>query len=367
MIQKFVKLRVNLIIIIMTNILILQNLMLYLVAGVFHARLKLTKLVTKTDFDTKLKKISDRATSTKSKHLLVEAVLKKIKKIDTSYFKGKEYFGTDGLQNYLVLQLISKYLKTINGNIAVSEWISKGISNGVLKAHNTPSPQASARKRNMYLEFNGSCLKTTEKYYFYPGMISSNLNNFDPTLQNCLFGAVILTKNADIDKYKYMGYGIGFDSKGTFLFPDDSFGLNVIIFEADISRSAHANNKTRNILVLGKELIEGTDGRKIYAEKMYSINFTKGKTRFCLSLHYNKENSNLFVNGTEIYKFKAKEYEIKDGEIEMCLGNISTGFSAANMKKTGLYGNVYDFSIDLTPIAVNYMLDIHNYLMKKTV
>ena len=93
------------------------------------------------------------------------------KKYDASYFRGKEYFGTDGLQNYLVFQPISKYLKTINDNIAVSEWISKGISNRVMKAHNTPTSQARARIRNIYLKFNGSCLKTTEKYYFYPDMI----------------------------------------------------------------------------------------------------------------------------------------------------------------------------------------------------
>ena len=100
--------------------------------------------------------------------------------------------------------------------------------NGVLKAHNTPTPQASTRIRNMYLEFNGSCLKTTEKYFFYPDIIelsiyivyelSSNLNNFDPTVENCLFGAVRLTKNADIDKYKYMGYGIGSVQKEIFYF-----------------------------------------------------------------------------------------------------------------------------------------------------
>ena len=82
-------------------------------------------------------------------------------------------------------------------------------------------------------------------------------------------------------------------------------------------------------------------------------------------MHYNKENSYLFVNGKEIYKFKAKEYEIKDGKIEICLGNISTGFSVDNIKKTGLYGNVYDFIIYLTPVAVSDILGKRNYLMEK--
>ena len=82
-------------------------------------------------------------------------------------------------------------------------------------------------------------------------------------------------------------------------------------------------------------------------------------------MHYDKEDSYLFLNGKEIYKFKAKEYEIKVDEIEICLGNISTGFSVDNMKKTGPYGSVYDFSIDLTPVAVSDILDIHKYLMEE--
>ena len=95
----------------------------------------------------------------------------------------------------------------------------------------------------------------------------------------------------------------------------------------------HANNKVNNILVLGKDFIQGINDTAIYAEKTYSVNFTKSKGRLCLSLHYNGDNSYLFVNGTEICKFKAKKYEIKDGRTEICLGNISREFSVDNMKK----------------------------------
>ena len=89
----------------------------------------------------------------------------------------------------------------------------------------------------------------------------------------------MITKNAVIHKYKYMEYGTGFDSKGTFLFPDGSLCPNLIIFGADMSSSAHANNKAINILVLDKDFIQGIDGTTIYAEKMYSINFTKSKRK----------------------------------------------------------------------------------------
>ena len=66
----------------------------------------------------------------------------------------------------------------------------------------------------------------------------------DPTLENCLFGAVTLTKNADIDKYGYSGYGIGFDRK-SFSFPGGGYGQNVLIFGVDMSSSIHIDNKKR--------------------------------------------------------------------------------------------------------------------------
>ena len=87
----------------------------------------------------------------------------------------------------------------------------------------------------------------------------------------------------------------------------NGFGRNVIILGADMSSSVHANNRTKNILVLGKYFIQGLDNKSVYAEKLYSINFTKINTKFCLSLHYNGVNSYLFVNGTEIHKCKAKD------------------------------------------------------------
>ena len=81
-----------------------------------------------------------------------------------------------------------------------------------------------------------------------------------------------------------------------------------------------------------------------------------------LSLHCNGANSYLLVNGTEIIKFKAKDSEIV--ATPLCLGNISKDWSVDNMKDTGLNGYVYDFSVDYDAIAVDDILDTHNYLMK---
>ena len=96
---------------------------------------------------------------------------------------------------------------------------------------------------------------------------------------------------------------------------------------------------------------------------MYSINFNLTKKKFCLSLYYNGANSYLFVNGTEMCKFKAKNSNIIVGQI--CLGNISKDWSVNNMKKTGFTGYIYDFSGDYNAIDVDNIKDIHKYLMKK--
>ena len=93
------------------------------------------------------------------------------------------------------------------------------------------------------------------------------------------------------------------------------------------------------------------------------INFTESRKKFCLSLHYNGANNHLFVNGAKIIKFKAKDSEIV--ATALCLGNISKDFSIDNMKKTGLNGYLYDFSVNYDAIAIDDILDIHKYLIKK--
>ena len=221
------------------------------------------------------------------------------------------------------------------------------------------------------VKFNGGCLKQPKISYTHGTIVNiyivyqlgaSNSHSNDPTLKNSLFGAVTLTKNADVDKHGYSGYGIGFDRRSSFSFPSGGFGQNVLIFGADMSSSIHIDNKKKDILVLGKGPTQGLE-HTLTAEKMYSINFTVTKKKFCLSLHYNGANSYLFVNGTEICKFKAKDSEVV--ATPLCLGNISKDWLVDNMKRTGFNGCVYDFSVDYDSTNVDHVLDIHKYLMKK--
>ena len=129
------------------------------------------------------------------------------------------------------------------------------------------------------------------------------------TIKNSLFGTVTLTKNKDIDEYKYSGYGIGFDRRSSSSFAGGGFGQNIIIWGADIDSSPNIDNKGKYILILGKRPTQGLGEHSLTAEKTYSIKFTLTKKTF-LSLHYNGANGYLFVNGREIYKLKAKDSKI---------------------------------------------------------
>ena len=105
------------------------------------------------------------------------------------------------------------------------------------------------------VKFNKGCLKQSNnltyeygsrvKIYIVYETGASSSNDSNSTLKNCLFGAVTLTKNADIEKYGYSGYGIGFDRRGSFSFPGGRFGQNVLTFGVDMSSSAHIDNKKK--------------------------------------------------------------------------------------------------------------------------
>ena len=137
------------------------------------------------------------------------------------------------------------------------------------------------------VKFNGGCLKQDRPTLLHGGIVNVYIvyeitNNFNvssyPTLENCLFGAVELTKNADIDKYRYSNYGIRFDRKGFFSHPSGGTGRNVIIFGVDMSSSIKIDNRNKDVLILGKGPTQGLE-HTFTATKMYSINFTEKKTK----------------------------------------------------------------------------------------
>ena len=166
----------------------------------------------------------------------------------------------------------------------------------------------------------------------------SNTRNTDYTIQNALFGGVKITKNAtDTSKHKYEGYGICFDEGGTFSIGNINNGRNVLIFGVHENSVTHSNNKANNIYIIGDGFVQGINDTTLYAEKIYSHNFTAVNKRFLLSLHYNGDNSYLFGNGKQELKFKAKDDQIVK-EI-LCLGNISDNWTNANAKKNCILWN----------------------------
>ena len=170
------------------------------------------------------------------------------------------------------------------------------------------------------------------------------------TIQNALFGAMEITKNADTSKYKYKGYGICFDEGGSFSIGNINNGRNVLIFGVDESSVVHSNNKANNIYVMGDGIVQEINDTTLCAEKIYSQNFTQPSKTFILSLHYNGDDSYLFVNGKQELKFKCKTESL-----------VKDKWTTSKSEKTGLYGNIYDFVVDYKPIVrVDPIYDMHD-------
>ena len=192
-------------------------------------------MITKTDFDAKLSSLNKKITA-KKQHFFNDN--------DLSYYCGKLYFDEgSSKQNYLVFLPINKYFK-LNSVAGAADyvlsWQPKGLSNENTKppttTNNSLTPELNYYGTKTKIKFTGSCLKQsrhifTQKkvvnIYIVYELAASSLHDSDPTIKNCLFGAVTLTKNADVEKYKYSGYGIGFYRRSSFSFPGGRFGQNV--------------------------------------------------------------------------------------------------------------------------------------------
>ena len=115
---------------------------------------------------------------------------------------------------------------------------------------------------------------------------------------------------------------------------------------------------------MGDGFVQGINDMTLYAEKIFSQNFTQPNKKFVLSLHYNDNDSYLFINGKQELKFKAKPGQsVKE---QLCIGNLSNQWTTSESEKTGLYGNIYDFIDDYKRIkSVKFICDMHRYLMIK--
>ena len=157
-------------------------------------------------------------------------------------------------------------------------------------------------------------------------IVSSRDTSF--TIQNALFGAMQVTKNAiDNSKNNYKRYGICFDERSQFghTITEDgrahtSNGRNVLIFGVDMSFSVHVTNRAKSIYVMGDGLTQGIHDATLYVEKNYWRSFTDAGKKFIINLHYNGDESYFFVNGRQELKFKATTDQLV--KEKLCIGNL---------------------------------------------
>ena len=191
-----------------------------------------------------------------------------------------------------------------------------------------------------------------------------------------MFGAIDAARpnnTKDPDNSIYSGWGIGFDRNGTFGHPEGGTARNVMIFGIDMSGSVYVSNKTKDFLVLGRGLIQLIEKTTIYAEKLYFSNFSAENKIFVLSLHCNGDNSFLFIVSQKVTQFKAKDSVFNNVRastlgaltIPAYPSSANNRLSRKNTNDTKLYGNVYDFSVDYSPISYENILKIYKYLMRK--
>ena len=151
---------------------------------------------------------------------------------------------------------------------------------------------------------------------------------------------------------KWSGYGIGFGLKN-YIHKNGEYAYNLVIFGVDTNNSSHA-------LVLGKGSIQISKTATIEAKYELKTNCAAPDKKFVLSLHYNSDDSYLFANSIQQYKFKARDTEIKANKV--CLGGFSDDFSTNYFK---CLGNIYHFSVDYQPTTTDKIQKIHRYLMKE--
>ena len=309
----------------------------------------INSLITTTDFDAKLKNISDRVTNNKSKDLLLDNELKKLKALVGSSAKikfdevQKENSFNRGFFYYLQQSYLVYECKMDSFNFTskkISKWKSTGIfiysddsSMKGIEDTKTKLPELKNdgrmhvylqgnhfQQNNVVIPNNNNVINIYAVCKLDP---ISSTRNTDYTIQNALFGAMKITKNTDSSKNNYTGYGLCFDEGGEFghtvkegNFDRTTNAKNVIIFGVDMSSSIHATNRANNIYVMGKDFIQGINDTTIYVEKLFHNNFTEFGIKFVLSLHYNHD------NGRQEQKFKAKDDQIIDEKL--CLGNLSS-------------------------------------------
>ena len=261
---------------------------------------------------TEVKTIDDKTKKNASDILSFESRLKQKEDIvdevqrENALTSGRDYYCD---KMYLLYECKAFSFKYTSGRINL--WESTGLNNytrdsdmDAVSVATTSLPSLIGDRR-MSLRLEGAYFKQMRLlrpnnynivniYIVYLIDPISNSRNTDYAVQNALFGGVKITKNAtDNSKHKYEGHGICFDEVGMFSMGNINNGRNVLIFGVHENSVIHSKNKANNIFIMGDGFVQGINDTTLYAEKIYSQNFTAVNKKFVLSLHYNGDNSYL--------------------------------------------------------------------------
>ena len=198
-----------------------------------------------------------------------------------SIHKAAKYFSPGKFQNYLVFISDIKHVKYFHGNTQIYSWksyrMSEEIIENIAKSDSSFAPTFVDHHSLPDINFNRHCL--IKNNIFIPKNVINFLRELliyflhitHFTLCNCWFGSVKLTRKTHLDKYKYTGQGIRFDSCGEYSLPDGNVDKNVIILGVDMSSPGHIDNKEKDFLIVGKGPAQGLDATTFSAEAKYLL------------------------------------------------------------------------------------------------
>ena len=260
------------------------------------------------------------------------------------YFKPEyRYFNTTGIKSVL-------------------SWKSIGLSDEKLKSIQDDNfPELFYDKEKAYLNFTKDVLAQEKVTYNHDHIVNLYIVYSMPyityrsapdTIGQCFFGAT------DYNKKKWSGYGVVFGKQHYLHKDSDKNANNLIILGADLSHSSDEETKINNILILGKGSVQ-MNNTTIQAKSELKANCTL-PPKFILSVHYNVDDSCLFVNNIQQYKFKAKDSETKARKL--CLDGFSIDSSLSDF---AAISKIYHFSVDYQLASTGKIQKIHKYLMKK--
>ena len=219
-------------------------------------------------------------------------------------------------------------LEAVNGNKGEAPRLTVASQNGKI---NVRFYNCMLKQNKIIDNYGGSAINV-----YITFRLRANKNPPDFCMGNCLFGAVKIQKAAtNSSHYKYSGYGVCYDFDGDFSFGNNLKARSLIIF--GVASSTYSTNKANNFYMLGNILTQSIKGTTTYADKRYKTDLSIPEKMYVMSMHYNGDDSYLFINGTQELKFKAAD---NLGKNKFCVVNISDEFSIINMEKTSLFGNV---------------------------